>query len=324
MTNPEKPIRLWVEEYRPRKISDIALPTRIMDQLIDVSNPQKMLPNMIFSGGAGCGKTTAALAIAHERGMQVMFINGSLDGTIDTVRTSLRDFASTASLDNRAKVVIFDEADYLSPATQPALRGFLEEFSENCRFIFTCNYPSRLIEPLFSRCRHIDFRQSQSDLKEVGPRMYECCEKLLRAEGIEFSPLAVKKLIASKYPDFRRVIMSLQVYSQRVGSVDSGVLVDDGGGDLNLAPLIGFLRERNFKSMRDWVSANLSQDMSSIYRRLYDSMYDLVEPDSIPSFVLLVHEYLSARPNVADEEISVVAFLTNVMIEIELKGGDKP
>ena len=305
---------LWVEKYRPKTVSDTILPESLKQtfQKIVVS---KELPNMLFTGTAGLGKTTVARALCNELGCDFILINGSEEGNIDTLRTKIKQFASSVSLQGGYKVVILDEADYLNPqSTQPALRGFIEEFSNNCRFILTCNFKNRIIEPLHSRCGVYEFNTSKKDMVQLCQSFMEKCQTILTDEQIEYEDKPVADLIMKFAPDWRRVLNELQRYSVN-GKIDTGIV--NNLQDKNYDDLFDHLKNKDFKKMRSWVVNNIDTDASAIFRAIYDRMVDKVAPQSIPQLVLLLADYQYKNAFVADHELNVVACLTEVMSDVQ-------
>lgn len=305
---------LWVEKFRPRKIADCILPDGLKNtfqEFVDQDN----IPNMLLSGTAGTGKTTIARALCEELGCDYIIINGSEESGIDVLRTKIKDFASTVSLTGKVKVVILDEADYLNPnSTQPALRGFIEEFSKNCRFIFTCNYKNRIIPPLHSRTTVIDFKLSKEDKPVVASRFFKRLTEILEHENITFDKKVVAELLNKYFPDYRRVLNEMQRYSAS-GTIDEGILVNIS--DANMKELISALREKDFKKMRTWVVNNLDNDPNVLFRKLYDVL--LPEVVQVPQLILLLADYQYKAAFVADAEINLVACLTEIMAACEMK-----
>lgn len=305
---------LWVEKYRPRKVADAILPDNLKQTFQKIVETGE-LPNMLFTGSAGLGKTTVARAICNELDLDYIVINGSEEGNIDTLRGKIKQFASTVSLQGGVKVVILDEADYLNPqSTQPALRAFIEEFSNNCRFILTCNFKNRIIEPLHSRCGVYEFN--------VGDKATLCGEFMTRAqqilldEGITcHKPQILADLIMKHYPDWRRVLNELQRYGIANGSIDEQILVNVS--DQNYNDLFTHLKNKDFKLMRKWVANNIDTDASAIFRSVYDRMTDKIAPHSIPQLVLILADYQYKNAFVADHELNVVACMTEVMANVE-------
>lgn len=303
---------LWVEKYRPRKIADTILPDglkQMFQKLVDTGE----LPNMLFTGSAGLGKTTVARALCNELGVDYILINGSEEGNIDTLRTKIKQFASTVSLQGGYKVVILDEADYLNPqSTQPALRGFIEEFANNCRFILTCNFKNRIIEPLHSRCGVYEFNTTKKDMAVLASQFFARAQYILNTEGVQFNEKSIPPLIIKHAPDWRRIINELQRHSI------SGSLVGDVTNNIGtFDTLFTCLKEKDFKKMRSWVVNNIDTDAAAIFRGVYDLMSDKVEPQSIPQLVLILADYQYKNAFVADHELNVVACMTEVMANVK-------
>ena len=277
---------LWVEKYRPKTIEDCILPESIKKTLRDVVSQNK-IPNMMFTGTSGIGKTTAARAICNETQADYLIINGSDEGRmIDTLRTKLTQFCSTISLSGSRKVVIIDEADYMNAdSVQPAMRNFTERFADNCSFIFTCNYKNRIIEPIHSRCAVIDFSLKNGEKQVIAARFMKRVESILSDESIDYDKEVIAKLVLKHFPDFRRVLNELQRYSTS-GEINSGVLANIK--EMNLKELIDSLREKNFSKMRQWVVANVDNDPATVYRKIYDELYNVVDKGSIPQAVLTI------------------------------------
>lgn len=305
---------LWVEKYRPRKISDCILPQTLKNtfqEFVDKDN----IPNMLLAGTAGTGKTTIARALCEELGCEYIIINGSEESGIDVLRTKIKDFASTVSLAGKTKVVILDEADYLNPnSTQPALRGFIEEFSKNCRFIFTCNYKNRIIPPLHSRTTVVDFKLSKDDKPAMASKFFKRVSDILKEEQVTFDPKAVAEVLNKHFPDYRRVLNELQRYASS-GNIDAGILTNIS--DANMKELLTALREKDFKKMRGWVVNNMDNDPNMLFRKLYDTL--LTEVVQVPQLVLLLADYQYKAAFVADAEINLVACLTEIMAACEMK-----
>jgi DNA polymerase III delta prime subunit len=275
------------------------------------------VPNLMLTGPAGVGKTTVARAICDMTNSDYIIINGSDEGRmIDTLRTKMTQFCSTISLSGGGrKVVIIDEADYMNPdSVQPAMRGFIERFAENCSFIFTCNFKNRIIEPIHSRCAVIDFGLKKDEKPDIASQFMVRCGDILAEESVEHNKKVVAELINKHFPDFRRIINELQRYSTS-GEIDSGVLAIIG--ELNLNQLISALRNKNFHDMRQWVSSNVDNDPVSVYRKIYDKLYEVLEKSSIPSAVLIIADYQYKSAFVADQEVNLVACLVELMAECE-------
>ena len=306
---------LWVEKYRPQTIEETILPSELKDVFSNIVKSGE-IPNMIFSGTAGLGKTTVARAICNELNLDYIIINGSEEGNIDTLRGKIKQFASSVSLQGGYKVVILDEADYLNPqSTQPALRGFIEEFSANCRFILTCNFKNRIIEPLHSRCGVYEFNvKTNQDRATMGQQFYQRARYILRdCEQIEFNKKVVAELIMKHFPDFRRALNELQRASIG-GSINADVLIEDNS---KYSDLYKYLRDKDFKGMRKWVVNNIDLEPASIFRGIYDSVESNVKPESIPQLILILADYQYKNAFVADHELNLVACLTECMANVE-------
>ena len=306
---------LWVEGHRPRTINDCILSNKIKNTLSDVVKEEK-IPNLMFTGPSGVGKTTAARAICEQTNSDYIIINGSDEGRmIDTLRTKLTQFCSTISLGGGRKVVIIDEADYMNPdSVQPAMRNFIEKFAENCSFIFTCNYKNRIIDPIHSRCAVVDFTLDKKEKPEIAMQFLNRCDQILTEHSIVYDKDVVAALINKHFPDFRRVINELQRYSTS-GEINSGILANIG--ELNLNQLISALREKNFQNMRQWVVTNVDNDPATVYRKIYDKLYEVTEKSSIPQAVLIIADYQYKSAFVADQEVNLVACLVELMAECE-------
>jgi DNA polymerase III delta prime subunit len=307
---------LWVEAYRPRKINDCILPKDQIDYFNQMVAKGE-IQNMLLCGSAGTGKTTVARALCEELNTDYIVINGSEESGIDVLRTKIKSFASSVSLTDAKKVVILDEADYLNPnSTQPALRAFIEEFSANCRFIFTCNYKNRIIEPLHSRCAVVDFKIDNKDKQETMGAFFKRAVQILKQENIEFDQKVVAEVVAKHFPDYRRVLNELQRYSVS-GKIDTGILVNVG--EESYKELMKNLREMNFTEVRKWVGKNSDMDSVALFRELYDNANTLLEPQSIPQLVLTLAEYQYKAAFVADHELNTMAALTEVMANCKFK-----
>jgi DNA polymerase III delta prime subunit len=311
-----KPEFLWVEKYRPAKIADTILPGKLKETFSEIIKSGE-LPNMLFTGTAGLGKTTVAKALCNELDLDFIIVNGSEEGNIDTLRGKIKRFASSVSLQGGVKVVILDEADYLNPqSTQPALRGFIEEFSDNCRFILTCNFKNRIIEPLHSRCGVYEFNTSKKDMAKLCEQMMKRSMEILEKENVDLNgqTSALADVILKHAPDWRRVLNELQRAS--VGGV---LNVSVNADTNNYDGLFEALKAKDFKKMRTWVANNVDVDTSAIFRHMYDSMYDRIDAGSIPQLVLILADYQYKAAFVADHELNMVACMTEVMAGVEFK-----
>lgn len=306
---------LWTEKYRPKTVNDTILPPHLKNTFQAIVDGGK-LPNMLFSGTSGLGKTTVAKAICNQLGLDYIIVNGSEEGNIDTLRGKIKQFASSVSLSGGIKVVILDEADYLNPqSTQPALRGFIEEFANNCRFILTCNFKNRIIEPLHSRCSVYEFNCTKKELQELAINFFKRVQSILEQEQIEMDNNAVVQLITKYAPDWRRVLNELQ----RVAiSKDTVSNLHNLSND-NFADLFGYLKSKDFKKMRRWVVEHMDIDTNHIIRGVYDKMYEFVLPQSIPQLVLILADYQYKDSFVADHELNIVACFTEAMSSVEFK-----
>ena len=306
---------LWTEKYRPQTIADCILPDRLKQPFQEYVN-QHNIPNLLLSGGAGVGKTTVAKAMCNEIGCDFMVINGSDESGIDTFRTKIKNYASSMSLSGGRKVIIIDEADYLNPnSTQPALRNAIEEFAVNCSFIFTCNYKTRIIEPLHSRCAVIEFGLKSSEKTTMAAQFFKRIQTILSEEEIVYETPVVAELVKKHFPDFRRVINELQRFS-KFGKIDTGVLSQIV--DVSLNDIIKYIKDKDFGAIRKWVASN-DVDPASLYRKLYDNLYEVLKPQSIPQAVVILADYQYKQAFVADQEINLVACLTELMVSLEFK-----
>jgi DNA polymerase III delta prime subunit len=310
---------LWVEKYRPRKIEDCILPDANKKTFLEFLN-NKEIPNLMLAGPAGCGKTTVAKALCEELGVDYYVINGSDEGRfLDTVRNYAKNFASTVSLsatDAKHKVIIIDEADNTTHDVQLLLRANIETFYNNCRFIFTCNYKNKIIEPLHSRCAVVEFSIKGKQKAQLAGSFFKRLQNILDEEGVQYDPKVIAELINKHFPDWRRILNECQRYSAG-GKIDSAILAEFSDVDVN--ELIKNLRDKNFTEVRKWVVANLDNDSSVILRRVYDALYDYLEPGSIPSAVLVIAKYQYQIAFVADQEINLLAALTEIMVECNFK-----
>lgn len=303
---------LWVEKYRPRVIEDAILPQRTKDAFKKYVSDGNV-PNLLLTGGPGVGKTTVAKAMLEELGCDYIVKNGSLNVGIDTLRYEISSFASAVSFSGGRKYVIFDEADYLNATNvQPALRNFIEEYSKNCGFIFTCNYKNRLIEPLRSRLSEVDFSIENNDKPKLAAQFFKRIVAILKQEEVDFDQKVVAKVIERHFPDFRRVLTELQSYAAS-GKIDEGIFVNLKQESID--HLFELLKAKNFTEMRKWVAGNSDQDTNEMFRAIYDAATDRVEMKSMPGFVVTLADYMYKANFVADPEINLVAFLTEIMIE---------
>jgi DNA polymerase III delta prime subunit len=309
---------LWVAKYAPKTIEDCILPESTKKTFQDFLNKGE-IPNMLLAGPPGIGKTTVAKALCNELGVDVYVINGSDEGRfLDTVRNNAKNFASTVSLssDAKHKVVIIDEADNTGNDVQLLLRAFIEEFAGNCRFIFTCNYKNKIIEPLHSRCAVIDFSIKGKEKTALAGSFFKRLQNILDAEGVEFDQRVLAELINKHFPDWRRVLNECQRYSVG-GKIDSGILA--AFSDIAVNDLLQNLKEKNFPEVRKWVVANMDNDTTVLLRRIYDALYSALENNSIPAAVLVLAKYQYQSAFVADQEINMLACLTEIMVECEFK-----
>jgi DNA polymerase III delta prime subunit len=306
---------LWTEKYRPQTIEECILPERLKTPFQEYVN-QKTIPNLLLYGGAGVGKTTVAKAMCNEIGCDFMVINGSDESGIDTFRVKIKNYASSMSFAGGRKVIIIDEADYLNPnSTQPALRNAIEEFAGNCSFIFTCNYKNRIIEPLHSRCAVIDFGLKNGEKTKMASAFFKRIQTILQSESVDYDDKVIVELVKKHFPDFRRVINELQRYSQ-LGKIDIGILSQIG--DVSISEIIKHLKEKDFGAIRKWV-ATTEIDSTTLFRKIYDALYDTLKPQSIPKAVLILADYQYKQAFVADQEINLVACLTELMVECDFQ-----
>ena len=307
---------LWVEKYRPKTVDDAILPKHLKKTFKEILKTGE-IPNLLFTGTAGVGKTTIAKALCNELGLDYLLVNGSEEGNIDTLRNKIKHFASTVSLQGGYKVVILDEADYLNPqSTQPALRGFIEEFSNNCRFIMTCNFKNRIIEPLHSRCSVVEFNIAKKDMPDLCGQFLLRVGDILEDEHITYDKKVVAELIMKHMPDWRRVLNELQRYSVS-GRIDTGILVSLS--EVSIGNLMSAMKDKNFKKMRQWVTDNIDQEPAALFRKVYDNMAEYVEPQSIPQLVLILADYQYKNSFVADHELNMVACCTEIMAGVNFK-----
>ena len=306
---------LWTEKYRPKNINDCILPERLKKPFQEYVSQQN-IPNLLLSGGAGVGKTTVAKAMCNEIGCDFLVINGSDESGIDTFRTKIKNYASAMSLSGGRKVIIIDEADYLNPnSTQPALRNAIEEFASNCSFIFTCNYKNRIIQPLHSRCAVVEFKLVNGEKQKIALQFMKRIQHILKEENIDYDDKVIAELIKKHFPDFRRVVNELQRYSQ-FGKIDSGILSQIG--DVSISEITKHITQKDFRSIRKWVGTH-EVDSNTFFRKLYDTLYDFVKPESIPQAVVIIADYQYKSAFVADQEVNTVACLTELMVNCEFK-----
>ncbi len=307
---------LWVEKYRPKTVQDCVIPSNLkkaFQQFLD----NKEVPNLLLCGTAGTGKTSVARAMLEEIGCDYIIINGSMNGNIDTLRTDIKNFASTVSFTNSRKYVILDEADYLNAnSTQPALRNFMEEFSKNCGFILTCNFKNRIIEPLHSRCSVVEFKITKEEKPKIAACFFKRVCNVLKSENVEYEEKVVAEVVTKHFPDFRRVLNELQRYSA-VGKIDSGILANQF--DSNIKTLFSSMKSKNFKEVRTWVSENSDIDASTFFRAIYDNASEAVRPQSLPQLIVTLADYQYKNAFVADQEINIMACLIEIMSEAEFK-----
>jgi len=307
---------LWVEKFRPKTIADCILPEeykKTFQSYVD----RKEIPHLILCGSAGVGKTTVAKALCDEVGCDFLMINGSDESGIDTFRMKIKNYASSMSLMGGKKVIIIDEADYLNPnSTQPAMRAAMEEFAHNCTFIMTCNYKNRIIEPLHSRCAVIEFRIRNEDKPKMASMFMKRAANILKEEKVPFEPAVLAEVVKKHFPDFRRVLNELQRYSAS-GKIDTGILANVA--DVSLAELVKTLKEQNFSGMRKWVADNGNDDPVRLYRKIYDSLYDIMDKSTIPNAVLILARYQYQAAFCADQELNLTACLTEIMVECKVQ-----
>ena len=309
---------IWVEKYRPQTIEDCILPDNIKKTFKEFLNKGE-IPNMLLAGPPGIGKTTVAKALCNELGVDFYVINGSDEGRfLDTVRNNAKNFASTVSLASEAKhkVIIIDEADNTGNDVQLLLRAFIEEFAGNCRFIFTCNYKNKILEPLHSRCAVVDFSIRGKEKQQIAVNFFQRLNFILEQERIEADKKVLVELINKHFPDWRRVLNECQRYSVS-GKIDSGILA--AFSDVAVNDLIKNLKTKNFPEVRKWVNSNMDNDTSVLFRRIYDSLYESLVPTTIPAAVLVIAKYQYQMAFVADQEINMLACLTEIMVECEFK-----
>lgn len=304
---------LWVEKYRPKKLSDCILPidlTKIFGGMLK----EGKIPNMMFYGKAGTGKTTVARALSHELSADFILINCSEENGIDVLRTKIRQFASTVSFSGNFKIVILDEFDYATQNIQTALRGAIEEFAGNCRFIITCNYKSRVIDPLHSRCTGIDFTVPSMERAAIALSIMNRVESILLQENVKYDKQVVANLIKKHFPDIRRILNELQKYSAR-GDIDVGIL--SSSSSESYSELIGFMKKKDFASCRKWIVQNIDLNTAEFFKRLYNDLYTALKPNSVPQAILIIAEYQYKSSFAADQEINTMAMLVQLMMDCE-------
>ena len=307
---------LWVEKYRPTTVDECILPSNLKQTFKEFVK-QKTIPNLILSGRAGVGKTTIANAMINDIGATSMMINCSEESGIDILRTKIKNFASTSSLEGGRKYLILDESDYLNPqSTQPALRGFMEEFHKNCGFILTCNYKNRLIEPLHSRCSGVDFNIPKDEINKVCTLFFKRVKNILEEEGVKYDNKVILELITKYFPDWRRTLNELQHYSAS-GQIDSGILVNLS--EVNINELMDALKNNEFTIVRKWIVNNLDNDPNRMFRVIYDSLYEFLDGSTIPHTVIIIGDYSYKSAFVADQEINMLACMTELMGAVKFK-----
>ena len=311
---------LWVEKYRPQTIDDCILSTSLKNTFKGIVASGE-IPHLLLCGAAGTGKTTVAKALCSELGLNYILINASDDRNIDTLRTTVKQFASAMSFNGKRKVVILDEADYLNPQTfQPALRGVMEEFSKNCSFILTCNFKNKLIEPIHSRCSVKEFRILKTERKEIIEAIYKRLGKILDLEGVKYDGKVLANVVVKYFPDFRRLLNELQAFSKISGQIDEGILAADVGGsslDMGMSKLFKSMKEKNFVGVREWVVENCDNDPSRVYKKIYDGLKDSVKNSSIPQAVLHIADYEYKSTAAVDREINLLACMIEIMVNCE-------
>lgn len=307
---------LWTEKHRPKTIAECILPERLKKPFQDYVEKNN-IPNLLLHGGAGVGKTTVAKAMCNEINADYLIINGSDETGVDVVRSKIKDFASTMSFTGGRKVIIVDEADYLSTNAQAAFRNVIEEFASNCSFVFTCNFKNKIIEPLHSRCAVIDFTMKANEKASMAAQFFKRVNNILTEENVNFDQKVVAEVVKKHFPDFRRVLNELQRYaSNDTKTIDTGILAQIG--DITIDEIVGYLKEKNFGAIRKWVASN-DIDSANLYRKIYDSLYDVLQPQSIPQAVIILADYQYKQAFVADAEINTVACLTELMVSVEFK-----
>ena len=305
---------LWVEKYRPSTVSDCILPARLK-KIFQTYVDQKSIPNLMLTGSAGVGKTTIAKAMCDEIGLNNMIINSSDERGIDILRTKIKNYASTVSLTGGRKVIILDEADYLTPDAQAALRGAIEQFADNCSFILTCNFKARLIDALHSRCAVVDFPLTGGERQDMALQFFNRAQSILKSENVEYDKKVLAELVQKYFPDYRRTLNELQRFS-KFGAIDQSILTQVS--DIRkISELIAALKAKDFGTMRKWVINNSDIDPASVYRKIYDGLNEYLKPESIPQAVVIIAKYQYQSAFVADQEVNLVACLTELMVDCE-------
>jgi DNA polymerase III delta prime subunit len=308
---------LWVEKYRPHTIADCILPDEYKSTFQSYVD-RKEIPHLLLCGGPGTGKTTVARALCDEIGCDYLMINGSDESGIDTFRVKIKNYASSMSMTGGKKVIIIDEADYLNPnSTQPAMRAAMEEFAHNCTFIMTCNFKNRLIEPLHSRCAVIEFKLRKDDKPKMAVAFMKRAAEILATEKVPYDKAVLAEVVKKHFPDYRRVLNELQRYSVS-GKIDAGIL--SSIADVSINELVASLKEQNFGAMRKWVADFGGDDPARIYRKIYDSLYDIMDKSTIPNAVVILARYQYQAAFVADQELNLTACLTEMMVECKFNG----
>lgn len=301
---------LWAQSFRPSKVEDCIIPDALKKTFQDFVG-QGQVPNFIFAGGAGCGKTTLAIALCEEIGADYYILNGSEEGNIDDLRIKVKGFATSVSLTGAKKVIIIDEADGLNPNSfQPGLRAEMEAVSSNCRFILTCNQKNRIIEPIHSRCTVIDFKIAPGDKAKIAMAFHKRLSQILKFKGVTFDPKVLAELVSKHFPDFRRTLNELQTYAAS-GTIDSGILLNTS--DDSFKELVGYMKGKEFTNVRKWVGRNSDTDTSVLFRFFYDKASELMEPQSIPQMILILADYGYKSSFVVDQEINIMAAMTEIM-----------
>ena len=308
---------LWVEKYRPHTIADCILPEEYKTTFQSYVD-RKEIPHLLLCGGPGTGKTTVARALCDEIGCDYLMINGSDESGIDTFRVKIKNYASSMSLGGGKKVIIIDEADYLNPnSTQPAMRAAMDKFAHNCTFIMTCNFKNRIIEPLHSRCAVIEFKLRKEDKPKMAMAFMKRASEILNTEKVPFDKAVLAEVVKKHFPDYRRVLNELQRYSVS-GKIDAGILTSIA--DVSLNDLVTALKDQNFGAMRKWVADFGGDDPTRVYRKIYDSLYDIMDKSTIPNAVVILARYQYQAAFVADQELNLTACLTEMMVEVKFNG----